>query len=120
VHLVGHDVLEQALVVRHQHEGAVRRAQRVHPARDRPERVDVEPGVGLVEERQPRGQHRELEHLVALLLAAGEALVDAAAHERLGQLHEAGPLPRQLEEVGGSSSSSPRRRRAALRAARRK
>ena len=46
------------------------------------QRVDVEARVGLVEDRDLRLQQRHLQHLVALLLAAGEALVDAALGER--------------------------------------
>ena len=41
----------------------------------------VEAGVGLVQDGDPRLQQLELEDLVALLLAAGEALVDVALGE---------------------------------------
>ena len=53
------------------------------------ERVDVEAGVGLVEHRDPRLQHRHLQDLDALLLAAGEAVVEVARRE----------LARDLEPV---------------------
>ena len=43
--------------------------------------VDVEAGVGLVEDGQLRLEHRHLEDLVALLLPAGEALVQVALAE---------------------------------------
>ena len=45
------------------------------------ERVDVEAGVGLVEHRDHRLEHRHLQDLVALLLAAREALVQVALLE---------------------------------------
>ena len=45
------------------------------------QRVDVEAGVGLVEDRDPRLQHRHLEDLDALLLAAREAVVQVALRE---------------------------------------
>ena len=45
------------------------------------ERVDVEAGVGLVEDGDLRLEQLHLEDLVALLLAAGEALVDVALGE---------------------------------------
>ena len=47
------------------------------------QRVDVEAGVGLVENRQRRLQHRHLEDLVALLLAARESFVHRAVHQAL-------------------------------------
>ena len=49
--------------------------------RDLAQRVDVEAGVGLVEHGDVGLEHRHLEHLVALLLAAGEALVEVALLE---------------------------------------
>ena len=63
--------------------------------------VDVEPGVGLVEDRERGLEHRHLEDLVALLLAAREALVDRAVEQRLVHLHQLHLLAHQLEEVDG-------------------
>ena len=48
---------------------------------DDAQRVDVEAGVGLVEDGDPRLEHRHLEDLDALLLAAREAVVDVARRE---------------------------------------
>ena len=56
VDLVRHDVIEQALVVRDHDERAVRRSHRVDAVGDHLERVDVEAGVGLVEDRELRFQ----------------------------------------------------------------
>ena len=63
-----------------------------HPVGHHPQGVDVEPGVGLVEDGHLRLQHRHLEDLVALLLAAGEALVEVAVHERRVHLQSLHPL----------------------------
>ena len=60
--------------------------QLLHAARDDAQRVDVEAGVGLVEHRHPRLQHRHLEDLDALLLAAGEAVVEIARGELAADL----------------------------------
>ena len=49
---------------------------------DDAQRVDVEAGVGLVEDREARLEQLELQHLVTLLLTAGEAFVDVAVGER--------------------------------------
>src|SRR6185312_1750811 len=73
MHEVGNDVLEQPLVVRHEEERALRRAQLVHPVRHDLQGIDVEAGVGLVQHGEPGLQHQHLQDLVALFLAAGEA-----------------------------------------------
>ena len=69
-------MVEQPLVVGDHEDGAVRRAQRVDAVGDELHRVDVEAGVGLVEDAHPRLEHRHLQDLVALLLAAREADVE--------------------------------------------
>jgi hypothetical protein len=48
-----------------------------------------------------RLQHGHLEDLVALLLAAGEALVDRAMQQLVGDLHHLELLAHQLEELHG-------------------
>ena len=55
----------------------------VHALGDNLKRVDVKTRIGLIEYRERRLQHQHLQDLVALFFAAGEALVDAAAQERL-------------------------------------
>src|SRR5262245_21667926 len=73
VHHIRHDVIEQPLIVSNHHERPLGRTQPVDAVGNGLERVDVEPGIGLVEHAQPRLQQRHLQDLVALLLAAGEA-----------------------------------------------
>ena len=46
------------------------------PAPTALQRVDVEPAVGLVEDREARGHDAHLDHLGALLLAARKADID--------------------------------------------
>ena len=82
---VGLDVAQDARVVRDEQDAHVAAARdAVDALGDDLERVDVEAGVGLVEDRDLRLQQLHLQDLVALLLAAGEALVDAALGERRG------------------------------------
>ena len=84
VHEVGLDVSQDARVVGdEQHAETGVRLRAVDALGDDLERVDVEAGVGLVEHREVRLQQLELQDLVALLLAAREALVDVALGERL-------------------------------------
>ena len=72
MHDVGFDVLEQPLIVGDNEERALGVAQRVDALGDDPQGVYVQPGVGLVEDRQARGEQRHLQHFRALLFAAGE------------------------------------------------
>ena len=60
----------------------------------RPESVSSSTGQGGL-------QYRHLEDLVALLFAAGESLVDAAAHELLAHLHETSLFLDHLHELDG-------------------
>ena len=57
------------------------------------------PGVGLVEHRDLRLEHRHLQDLGALLLAAGEAVVEVARGERAVDVE-------QLDRVRSSSPNS--------------
>src|SRR6266508_6155621 len=99
VHHVRHDVVEQALIVRDHHEGALRRAQPVDAVGDDLERVDVEAGIGLIEHAKARLEQRHLQNLVALLLAAGKADIDPAAQHLLLDAELARDLAHALDEV---------------------
>ena len=77
---------------------ALGRAQPVDAVGDDLERVDVEAGIGLVEHAEPRLEQRHLQDLVALLLAAGEADIDAAAQHVLVDAELAGGLAHALHE----------------------
>src|SRR5687768_12763944 len=69
VHEIGNDVIEQTLVMRHHDERAIRRAHRIHAARDDLERIDIEARISFVENRERRLEHGHVEDFVALLLA---------------------------------------------------
>ena len=73
--------------------------QRVHAVGDDPEGIDVEARIGLVQDGELGLEDRHLEDLVALLLAAGEPLVDRSAHEAPVHLDELHLLLGELEEV---------------------
>src|SRR4051794_26187981 len=82
VNVVGLDVAQDARVVGDEKRaGRARLAHPVDAGRDDLERVDVKTGVGLVEDGELGLQQFELEHLEALLLTPGEALVDRALLE---------------------------------------
>src|SRR5665647_1974312 len=96
---VGLDVAQYPGVVRDQQDTDVTAGRNAVDAfGDHLERVDVEPGVGLVQDGQLRVQQLHLEDLVSLLLATGETLVDVAlgkcrVHPQLGhgRLHVLDP-----------------------------
>ena len=87
VHAVGRQLAEQALVVGDEHdaEAGPVLADLLDAAGHRAQGVDVEAGVGLVEDGQLGLEDGHLQDLVALLLAAGEALVEVAVGE--GRVH---------------------------------
>src|SRR6266446_5586099 len=100
VHHVGHDVIEKALVVGDDDHGALGRAEAVDAVGDGPQRIDVEPRIGLIEHREPRLDHRHLQDLVALLLAAREPDVDGAAQHVLVDAECGGDLTHLAHERG--------------------
>ena len=101
MHDVGAQLVEQPGVVRdREHAEAVLVGHRLDPAGDVAQRVDVEAAVDLVEHRELGLEHRELQRLGALLLAAGELDVDAAVEELL-----------RHPEAGGLGVDPRRRRR---------
>ena len=81
VHEIGLDVVQDPLVVRDDEGTGFRADELLDAGRDDLEGVDVEAGVGLVEHRDARLQHRHLQDLDALLLAAGEPVVEVALSE---------------------------------------
>jgi len=99
VHHVGHDVVEQALVVRDHDAGAIRRAQPIDAVGNDLQRVDVEPGIGLVEHAELGLEQRHLQDLVALLLAAGKADVDRPAQHLRLDPEPLRDFPQPLHEI---------------------
>src|SRR5215207_9755658 len=78
---VGGDVAQDAGVVGDQQDAELGAAEPVDALGHDPEGVDVQAGVGLVEDGQLGAEQGHLEDLVALLLAAREALVEVALGE---------------------------------------
>ena len=74
--------------------------RRLDAVRDDLQRVDVEPRVGLVEDGDARLQHRHLQDLDALLLAAREALVQVPRGELARNLELLHRLHQVLAELG--------------------
>ena len=84
----------------HDH-GALGRAQRIDAGRHGAQGVDIEAGIGLIENGEARLQHGHLENLVALFLAAGETGVDGAVQQHLVHIEELHTVLDQGEEVHG-------------------
>ena len=117
---VGHDVVEEALIVRDDDRGAVGGAERVHAVGDNLERVDIEARIGLVEDGQLRFEHGHLEIRCASSRPAGEPVVHRAAHQRRVDARSAILSRMSAMDPIASSSGSPRCFRTAFSAALRK
>ena len=81
--------------------GVVGPLELVDPGGHYPQGIHVQAAVSLVEDGQTGLEHGHLEDLVALLLTAGEAYVDASGGERGVHLHDFHLAAHELEEVGG-------------------
>jgi len=104
VHVARRDVVEDALVVRDHDRAHVGPDVVLHAPRDHLQGVDVEAGVGLVEDRHRRLQHGQLQDLEALLLAAREPVVEVPARHLLvdvEQLHRLLHLLPELRDADG-------------------
>jgi hypothetical protein len=97
VHLVGLDLFKEFHVVSdHDHAHArVFASHGAHAPSDHAKGVDVQSGVGLVEERDDRFQQRHLEDFVTLALASGKAVIQVTLGE--GRVHAESVHP--LREV---------------------
>ena len=85
--------------MRHDQKGTIGATQLIHRLRDGLQRVDVEPGVRLIEDRQARLEDGELQDFIALLFAAREPLVHRAVHHRIVPADRLELLFEKLEEV---------------------
>ena len=100
VHKLRLHVIEDALVMRdHQGAHAALLDERVDAGGDYAQGVDVETGIGFVEDGDVGAQHRHLEDFNALFLAAGKALVEVALHERLVDVEQRHCLAQLAEEL---------------------
>ena len=86
--MIRDDVIQQPLVVRDQYHGSVGIAQAVDARGNDLEGIDVQPGIGLVQNRKFRLEHQHLQDFIALFLAARESFVDPAGQKRFAHLHE--------------------------------
>jgi hypothetical protein len=100
MHHIGHDMVEQPLIVGDDDHRSLWRAQPVDAIGDDFQRVDIEAGIGLVQHAEPRLQQRHLQDLIALLFAAGEPDIDRAAQHVRVDLKLAGHLANLLDEFG--------------------
>jgi hypothetical protein len=100
VDLIGLNVIEDALVVRDDQRAHVGTDQAVDAVGDDAQRVDVEARVGLVKDRNLGLEHCHLQDLEALLLAAGEPVVERARGHRLIDLEQLHCLLDLLAKLG--------------------
>ncbi len=76
-------------------------AQRVHAGGDDFQSVDIQAGIGFIEDGEPGFEDGHLENFVALLFASGKSGVDGAIEQALIHLHQ-GDFPfDQREKIHG-------------------
>jgi hypothetical protein len=75
-------------------------AKGIHAVRHNTHGIDVEAGIGLIEHAKRRLQQSHLQHLISLLLAAGEAHVKRPAQHLHVDLESLRFLLHQAQEVG--------------------
>ena len=100
MHHGGTDVVEHLLIVGNHYGAGVGLAELIESLGHDAEGVDVETGVGLVQDGELRLEHGHLEYLIALALSAAEALVDTAAGELAVHAHHLALLAHELEKLG--------------------
>ncbi len=118
VHHVWHYVIEQALIVGDHHEARSGERSRLTPSATIFRASMSSPEVGLVEDTEPGLQYRHLQDLVALLLAAGKADIDATTQHLAIDAEPCRDLVHALKNSGIDNSTSPRFFRCALSAVR--
>ena len=73
----------------------------IHAPGNDPQRIDVESGIRLIQNRELRFEHSHLQNFVPLLLAAREAFIHRAIHELLVHLQKVQFFPVHREEIHG-------------------
>ena len=101
MHILRANHLQQTVVVGDDNTRGLGRRQFVHAFGHDAHGIDVEPGVGLVENGKLRFEHGHLENLVALLLAAAKPFVHRTVGEFGIQFHNLSLFTHQFQEVGG-------------------
>ena len=81
------------------HGGVVRAAQPVHAVGHNAQGINVQAGVGFVQQGQRGFQQGHLQHFVALLFAAGKAFVHGTAHQFRVDFHFGDFAPQQAVEL---------------------
>src|SRR5947207_2171850 len=98
---IWNEIAEQTLVMSDDQHRVLLATKRIHALGDDAQGIDVESGIGLVEDGQLRIEYGHLEDLVALFLAAREAFIHRSVHERFIELDELHLFACQLEELHG-------------------
>ena len=97
---IGHDIIQQALVVRDDDRRVIGTLELGHAGGHDSQRIDIEAAVGLVEHGELRLEHRHLENLVLLFLAAREPFVHGPAGQLAVEFDDGGPLAHHPQEFG--------------------
>ena len=88
MHVIRRDVVEQALVVGHQHTGIVGREQCIHAASNKAQRINVQTRIRFIKDGELGFEYRHLQDFIALFFAARETIVHAAIEKALVHLQQ--------------------------------
>ncbi len=75
---IRHDIIQQALIMGDDGAENVSSRSALTPSATMLQRVDIQPGIGFVQDGELGLQHGHLQHFVALLLTAREADIQVA------------------------------------------
>src|SRR5690606_18964529 len=99
MHMVGHNVIEQTLVMCDHDQGTIRRAEAVDTIGHHAQCIDIQTRIGFVKYGQSGFKQRHLENFVAFFLATREAFVDRTVQELFLHAHGLHFFFGTLEEI---------------------
>ena len=73
----------------------------VHAVGNYSQSINIQTGIGFVQNREPRFQHGHLQNLVSLLLTAGKTFVDRTSHKTRFHLHDCAAFSLKVFEFEG-------------------
>ena len=76
MYIIGLDVIQHTLIVGDYQRAHIGSGQRIHTICNDTQRVNIQAGVGFIENRNPRLQNSHLQYFSALLFAAAETFIE--------------------------------------------
>src|SRR5574344_1201747 len=100
MHKVGHNIVQEPLIVGNDDGGVVGRAQFVDSCSHNAQCINIEARVGFIKNSQCGVEHGHLENLVFLLFASGKALVDRTVGKSSSHFNHFLFLVHEFKKIG--------------------